>query len=67
MVGGMTPSPSATVHRAASNAPPAPSKWPVMLLVLLTGIRYASSPNANFNALVSCQSFNGVEVPWAFR
>ena len=38
-----------------------------MLLVLLIGTRYACSPNASFNALVSCQSFNGVDVPWALR
>ena len=50
-------------QRMASTAPAAPSRWPVIDLVELTG--GISSPNTWRMAAVSQASFRGVEVPWA--
>ena len=63
MVGGIIESWIAFTHRAASSAPPAPSKWPVIDLVELMCRLDELSPRASFMALVSCVSFNGVDVP----
>src|SRR5688572_5696069 len=65
MVGGRTPSRMAMITKAASTAPEAPSRWPVMDLVDEMGISYACSPNTVLIAAVSLLSFNGVEVPCA--
>ena len=50
-------------QRMASTAPAAPSRWPVIDLVELTG--GISSPNTWRMAAVSHRSFMGVLVPWA--
>ena len=65
MVAGTNPSFRANTHRAASTAPLAPSRWPVMDLVELTISRSAWAPNTRRMAAVSPLSLRGVEVPWA--
>ena len=49
----------------ASTLPAAAIKWPIMLLVLEIGTRYAASPNVFLIASVSIESFTEVLVPWA--
>ena len=55
----------ATTQASASTAAAAVSKWPVMLLVELTGIRPSESPNTPFSTLASATSPTGVLVAWA--
>src|SRR5258708_2656753 len=49
----------------ASTEPAAPSKWPMLDLVELTGIFFACSPAQRLIAAASALSFKGVPVPWA--
>jgi CheY-like chemotaxis protein len=51
---------------AIASAPPdAPSKCPIMLLVLDTASLYACGPNTLLRAIVSALSPSSVLVPWA--
>ena len=51
---------------AISSTPPeAPSRWPIMLLVLLMASLRAWSPKTFLMALVSAASPSSVLVPWA--
>src|SRR6266566_2223748 len=65
IVGGMTPSRSASAQIASSNAPAAPSKWPVIDLVEPKINLRACSPNTVLTAAVSAASPCGVDVPCA--
>ncbi len=65
MVGGMADFSIAFTHIISSTAPLAPSKWPRLLFVELTGILYACSPNTDFIAELSAMSFSSVPVPCA--
>src|SRR4029077_787044 len=65
MVGGMTPVWTTRAQTPASNAPAAPSRWPVIDLVEPKTSFLARSPNTAFTAAVSAASPCGVEVPWA--
>ena len=56
---------SAITHIAASTAPAAPSKCPMLAFVELTGIPGAASPAQALIAAASAPSFNGVPVPCA--
>ena len=66
IVGGMTPSRTTNELTTNSNAPAAPSMWPVADLVELTLMVLAQSPNTALMARVSLKSFAGVDVPCAF-
>jgi hypothetical protein len=48
----------------ASAAPAAPSRWPIIDLVLLTATFREASPSPSLVAFVSAGSFFGVPVPW---
>ena len=65
MVGGSTPSHTASTVATPSTAPAAPTRCPVIDLVDETATRSAWSPRAARMALVSDGSPTGVEVPWA--
>src|SRR6266853_1696979 len=65
MVGGMIPIWTTRAQMPASNAPAAPSRWPVIDLVEPKTSLRARSPNTAFTAAVSAASPCGVEVPWA--
>src|SRR5262250_2538424 len=65
MVGGTTPLAITRLHTAASIAPAAPSRWPVIDLVEASITFCAYSPKTRLTAVVSVRSFGGVEVPWA--
>src|SRR5690242_28465 len=65
MVGGITPRCTTSAHTAASRAPAAPSRWPVIDLVEPKISRRAWSRNTAFTAAVSAASPWGVEVPCA--
>src|SRR6266550_3032654 len=65
IVGGMTPSRSASAQIASSNAPAAPSRWPVIDLVEPKINLRACSPNTVLTAAVSAASPCGVDVPCA--
>ena len=55
----------ASTDTTASIAPAAPSVWPIIDLVELTGRVAARSPNTVLIARVSIGSLAGVAVPWA--
>ena len=55
----------ASAHAAISIEPMAPSEWPTIDLIELTGVRYAWSPRLRLNAAVSCRSFCLVPEPCA--
>ena len=65
IVGGSLLSRIARTHVISSTAPAAAMRWPIMLLMLLTGILYARSPNTCLIAIVSVESFSPVPVPCA--
>ena len=65
IVGGMTPCVSDRIAAAASTAPAALVKCPVMDLVELIGTLWAYSPKACLIASVSATSPVGVLVAWA--
>src|ERR1051326_967138 len=65
IVGGMTPFWSARAQIAASNAPAAPSRWPVIDLVEPKISFFACVPNTAFTADVSAATPCGVDVPCA--
>src|SRR5213075_246147 len=65
LVGGNHPSASAIRHTTASIAPAAPSKWPILDFVELTGTRLLVGPSSLRMASASAASFNGVPVPCA--
>src|SRR3989442_7814510 len=65
MVGGMTPVWTTSAHSAASKAPAAPRRWPVIDLVEPKISLRACGPNTVFTAAVSAESPWGVDVPWA--
>ena len=65
IVGGTISFLIARTVNAASMAPAAPSKCPVIDLVELIARLYAWSPYILFIAIVSYLSFSGVEVPCA--
>src|SRR5437879_4402388 len=65
MVGGTTPVWTTSAHSAASKAPAAPSRWPVIDLVEPKISLRACGPNTVFTAAVSAESPCGVDVPWA--
>src|SRR5262245_47002460 len=65
MVGGRAWRSSATRHASASAAAAAVSKWPVMLLVELTGTRGRAGPNTASRTRASATSPTGVLVAWA--
>ena len=52
MVGGSTPSRSARIENIASIEPAAPSKWPVMLFVLLMGATQAGAQTSTITGKV---------------
>ena len=63
MVGKIVPRASASAQATHSNAPAAPSMWPVIDLVELTmAARAFSSPSAFLMASVSEESLSGVPV-----
>ena len=65
MVGGTNLSLIASAQNAASSAPVAPSRWPVMDFVDEMLMSFAPSPNTSLNAFVSITSFRWVDVPCA--
>ncbi len=65
MVGGSTPRRSASTQVISSTAPAAAIRWPIMLLLLLTGVLQAASPNTFLMASDSTRSLTCVLVPWA--
>src|SRR5262249_42837227 len=62
-VGGTRPRAMTSAHSTASQAPAAPSVWPIAPLIEFTGTAYA--PNSRSNARASMASLNGVPVPCA--
>jgi hypothetical protein len=65
IVGGRTPSCTASTHIIASIAPAAPKQWPITDFVEETASLYAWSPKTSLIAFVSAASPSGVEVPCA--
>src|SRR5262249_47178326 len=65
MVGGTTPFAITSEHTAASIAPAAPRRWPVIDLVEASITRCAYSPKTRVTAVVAGRAFGGGEVPWA--
>src|SRR5262249_30738815 len=65
IVGGTAPLLMAARQASASAAAAAVSRWPVMLLVELTGTRRAWSPSTAFSTRDSDTSPTGVLVAWA--
>src|SRR5204862_332317 len=65
MVGWMMPRLIVSKVAIASTAPAAPSRCPIIDLVLLIATLRACSPRAIFSAFVSPASLSCVDVPWA--
>src|SRR5208282_2003550 len=65
--GGSHCSRSVIRQTSASTAPAAPSRWPMLALVELTGKVAARPPAQRLMAAASVLSFCGVAVPWALR
>src|SRR5438105_4978348 len=65
MVGWTTPCLIDSAVAINSTPPLAPSRWPIMLLVLLIASLRAWSPKTVLIASVSASSPSGVLVPWA--
>ena len=66
IVGGMTPSFTASAVIAASSAPVAPMQWPCIAFVALTATRAAtSSPSAILSIRTSLRSPVWLPPPWA--
>ena len=67
-VGGTASRATDRAHTMASTAPAAPSMWPVVPLMDVTGSSAgASAPMRFASAFDSVASLAGVPVPWAFR
>ena len=62
----MYPCRSVSMQIAASIAPLAPSEWPCIGFVPLTGMVRARSPKTCLIASVSVTSLSGVLLAWAF-
>src|SRR5438132_12159938 len=64
MVGGTACFLRASTQASASKAAAAVSRWPVMLLVELTGVVFTLSPSVRARTFASAASPTGVLVAW---